>query len=68
MSDIRKCSQCGKKFDFDKEGLGCGEIVVCSDICAKKSAAGRGNAYAIHDKSDNIVDTNTDGTEIIHHF
>lgn len=65
--DMRKCDVCGKKFDFDKEGLGCGNIVVCSSTCAKKSAKSRGNAYAIHNKSDAIVDTNAEGTEKIHH-
>ena len=63
---MQKCSQCGKKFDFDEEGLSCGKIIVCSDTCAKKSAASRSNAYAIHNEIDEIVDTNADGTEQSH--
>lgn len=66
--DMQKCNVCGKRFDFDKEGLECSEIVVCSDECAKKSASSRGNAYAIHDKTDNIIDTNADGSETVHNY
>ncbi len=68
MSDMRNCSICQKSFDFDKEGLGCGEIFVCSDDCAKKSAKSRGNSHAIHDETGEIVDTNADGTEKRHKY
>lgn len=68
MPDMQKCNQCGKEFDFDKGGLSCGDIVVCSDKCAKLSAAGRGNAHAIHDKTGKIVETNVDGTETHHNW
>jgi len=61
--DMQKCAVCKKEFDYDKKGLGCRGIVVCGDVCAKKSAESRGNSYAIHDKEDNVVDTNMDGTE-----
>ena len=64
--DMQKCQVCKKEFDFDEEGLGCGQVIVCSGNCAKKSAKSRGNAYAIHDKSDKIVDTDMDGTEQRH--
>ena len=67
--DKQKCAICEKEFDFEKEGLGCGEIIVCGPECARKSASGRGNAYAIHDKSSGkIIDTNADGTEQTHNF
>ena len=66
--DIQKCMVCGKSFDYDKKGLGCGKIIVCGNTCAKNSANSRGNAYAIHNKADVIVDTNMDGTEQIHNF
>lgn len=64
--DMRKCSECEKEFDFDEEGLGCGDIVVCGEECAFASSAGRGNATTIHDKDDNITNTNADGTEDRH--
>ena len=37
--DIQKCPVCGKEYDYDKEGVGGGKIVVCSVECAKKSAS-----------------------------
>lgn len=61
--DMQKCAACGKKFDFDKEGLGCGKVVVCGEKCAEKSARSRGNSVAIHDETGKIVATNVDGTE-----
>ena len=61
--DMQICSVCKKEFDFDEEGLGCGKVVVCGSVCAKISAASRGNACAIHDKEDNIIETNEDGSE-----
>ncbi|MHA1471168.1 MAG: hypothetical protein ACTSSP_11495 [Candidatus Asgardarchaeia archaeon] len=68
MSDMRICSVCKEEFDFDEKGLGCGKIVVCGDVCAKISAEGRGHRYTIHDKTGDIVETNADGTEQIHHY
>ena len=59
--DMRNCDGCGKEFDFDAGGLSCGKVLVCSDGCAKKGAASRGNAYAIHDKTNKIVDTDAIG-------
>lgn len=64
--DKQKCSVCKKDFDFDKKGLECRGILVCGNVCAKISAASRGNSYAIHDKKDNIIDTNADGPGNIH--
>lgn len=64
--DWQKCDICKKKFDYDKEGLACNNVYMCGNVCAKKSAESRGNAYAIHDKNDNIIDTNADGTESYH--
>ncbi len=66
--DMQKCDVCENEFDFDKEGLGCGNTIVCGDVCAKKSAGSRGNAFTIHDDDDNIVDTNADGTETHHRY
>lgn len=66
--DMRKCGVCEVKFDYDKSGLGCGRIVVCSAACAEKSAASRGNAVAVHDRMGRIVRTNVDGTETRHIF
>jgi hypothetical protein len=64
--DWQKCSVCKTKFNYDKEGFMCNDVYVCGEVCAKKSAESRGNAYAIHDKDDNIIDTNADGTECGH--
>ncbi len=66
--DMQKCDICDKEFDLDKKGLVCGKVKVCSSGCAKRSAASRGNTYAIHDDSGDIVDTDGDGTEQIHIF
>ena len=68
MTDMQNCDVCGKKFDFDKEGLGCGPIVVCGAECGKKSAASRGNAHAIHDKTGAVTETNGTGDETRHIF
>ncbi len=64
--DKQTCDVCDKTFDFDEEGLGCASIIVCGSICAKKSTASRGNAYAIHDDNNKIVESNADGTEARH--
>lgn len=64
--DWQKCAVCKTKFNYDKEGFMCSDAYVCGEVCAKKSAESRGNAYAIHDKNDNIIDTNVDGTECRH--
>ncbi len=64
--DLQTCYVCERDFDYDKEGLACGGIYVCGDVCAKKSAESRGHAYAIHDKEDNIIDTNASGAECNH--
>jgi hypothetical protein len=61
--DMQKCSVCKREFDFDEEGLGCGDVIVCGNECAKKSSESRGNSCAIHDKKGEIVETNEDGTE-----
>ena len=66
--DMQKCNVCKKKFDFDKEGLGCGMIIVCSGDCAKKSAESRGNAHAIHDSKGKIVETDATGEEQVHNW
>ena len=63
---MQKCSECQKKFDYDKEGLSCGHILVCSPECAKKGSKNRGNKIAIHDKDNKIVETDADGTETKH--
>ena len=60
--DKQICRVCGLEFDFDAGGLGSvrnGEdFLVCGARCAKQAAEAAGNAYAIHDKTDAIVDTN----------
>ena len=61
--DMQTCSECGKKFDFEKGELSRGPILVCSAECGKKSAASRGNAYAIHNEAGDIIDTNATGKE-----
>ncbi len=66
--DLQKCNICGKKFDFDKEGLGCGKILVCSDKCAMKSAKSRSHRYAIHNERGNIIKTNATGEEKLHYY
>jgi len=61
MMDMQTCKvkQCGKRFDFDKGGLGSSfGGYVCGDICAKKSATKAGRAYAIHDETGKIIETN----------
>ncbi len=40
--DIRRCPVCDVAFDYDKQGVGCGDIVVCSSECAKKDASSKG--------------------------
>ena len=56
--DRKKCAMCNTEFDFEKTGLqGPGDIFVCGTECAKASAQGRGNLYAVHDDSGDIVDT-----------
>lgn len=56
--DLQTCSNCGREFDFDKEGLGSDHGgYVCSPECAKGLAAKRGLHYAIHDETDAIVDS-----------
>ena len=58
--DMQTCKGCGKEFDFDKSGLGSSfGGYVCGAECAKKSASEAGRAYAIHDETDKIIDTNT---------
>ena len=59
---------CHKEFDYDKGGLGCGSVIVCSDVCAKISASSKGHKIAIHDKTGKVLETNADGTEIIHNW
>lgn len=67
--DKRKCSICGKTFNFAKTGLeGPGGVLVCGNACARKSAASHGNTVAIHDKTGKVVDTNADGTETHHEY
>ena len=63
--DIRKCEMCGKSFDFDVEGLGCPEAVVCSAACGKKSAASRGHDCMIYDKEGLVVETNVEGVIVL---
>ena len=56
--DIRKCKECGKRFDFDKGGLESSfGGVVCGIDCAKRSARKNKRSYAIHNKRDEIIDT-----------
>lgn len=62
--DKRICDFCTKKFDFGKEGLSCGNIVVCSIRCAQRSAAKRNHSYTVYDKEDNIIKTNAVGVEL----
>lgn len=66
MPDIRKCAVCRVEFDFDESGLeGPHNIVVCGATCAKKSAAGRGSEYVIHDEKGAVVEANiTPGIKI----
>jgi len=60
--DKRKCANCGAYFDWDIEGLGFvrdgKDFLVCGPGCAKKAATSAGHDYAIHDKTDQIVETN----------
>lgn len=56
--DMQTCCNCGKRFDFDKKGLGSDHGgYVCGPTCAKKLAAKRGHYYVVHDKADAIVET-----------
>lgn len=64
--DLQKCNVCGKEFDFESEGLGCGEVVVCGPKCAKKSAGSHGNKYAIHNDDDDIVDSDAEPEDGVH--
>jgi len=63
MVDIQTCKvkQCSKRFDFDKGGFDSSfGGYVCSAECAKKAASEAGRAYAIHDETDKIIETNAD--------
>ena len=64
----KKCEMCGEVFDFDTGGFGVerpsGEAFVCSETCAKRSAYRQGKKYAIHDKTDAIVETNASPQEL----
>ena len=64
--DMQDCAVCGNKFDFDEEGLGCGDIIVCSGKCAVASARSRGNSVASHDETGKIIATNAGGSEVGH--
>jgi hypothetical protein len=56
--DMQTCSNCSKQFDFDKGGFGSSHGGhACSSECAKQLAQQRGTHYAIHDKTNTIVDT-----------
>ena len=68
MPDMQFCMVCKKEFDFDKQGLSCGAVVVCGAICAKASAKSRGHKVAIHDKTGKTLETDADGTEVIHNW
>ena len=58
LMDMRTCSVCTNKFDFDTAGLeGPNGVLICGNECAKKSAASRAHKYVIHDKADAIVET-----------
>lgn len=57
--DKQKCHSCQKSFDFDKGGLESSfGYYVCSSKCAKKATEINATAYAIHDKTGAIVETN----------
>lgn len=65
MTDMQECAVCGGRFDFDEGGLASDAgYVVCSGKCAKSAASLKGRAYAIHDATDAIVDTNATAKEL----
>ena len=63
--DKQTCRVCNKTFDFDTEGLATTRqgkpFLVCSVDCAKTAATTKGNAYAIHDDTGDIVEHNIEG-------
>jgi hypothetical protein len=62
--DIRKCSVCKSKFDFDEAGFQQengrkkGGKVVCSEACANTFATQRGTPVVIKNKHGAVIATN----------
>lgn len=62
--DMQKCAVCGKRFDFDREGLGGAFDIVCSAQCAKRCAKKGGLHYAIHNMDGEVVETNAGPNDV----